>query len=93
MAEFDLLELNSLLIGIIAFFILILVIHNKIEFRKYVPGLVCLTVIFIVEVVENGLYGDISDFIENAAILSGAILLLRATLLEYYELKEKEKQI
>ena len=90
MADFELIELNSMLFGLIAIFILILIIRNKIEFRRYVPGLICVIVIFIVEVFENGFLEEIFDFIENAAILSGAILLLRATLLEYYELKEKQ---
>jgi hypothetical protein len=90
MADFELIELNSMLFGIIAFFILILILHKKIEFRRYVPGLICVIAIFIVEIFENGFYEDILDFIENIAILSGAMLLLRATLLEFYELKEKQ---
>ncbi|MFX1337355.1 MAG: hypothetical protein ACFFDK_01955 [Promethearchaeota archaeon] len=89
MTDYELLDLNTMLIGMIAFFILILIIHSKIEFSRYVPGLMCIIVVFIVQVFENELYLEIFDFIENIAILSGAILLFIATLLEYYALKGK----
>ena len=85
MVDLDLLEINSMILGFIATCILIFIVYRKIEFSKYVPGLICLTFVFIAEVFENGEYEIIFDFLENAGILAGAILLFIAALREYYE--------
>ena len=91
MADIELLEWNSMLIGIIAIFVLIFIIYNKIEFRIYVPGLVCIISVLILEVFETEVYQEILDFLEYTGFLSGVILLLTAALLEYHELKIKNK--
>lgn len=85
MVDFDLFKINSMIIVILAICILIFIVHRKIEYSKYVPGLICLTLVFIAELFENGEYEMFFDFLENAGILSGAILLFIAALLEYYE--------
>ncbi len=91
MTDVELLALNSMLIGIIAICVLIFIIYNKIEFSIYVPGLVCIISVFILDVFENEVNEEILDFLENALFLSGVILLLIAALLEYHELKRKNK--
>ena len=91
MVDFNLFDLNSIALGIIVTCILIFIVYRKIEFDKYVPGLICLTLVFIVEVFENGEYDLFFDFFQNAGILSGAILLFIAALLEYYQSSPKRK--
>jgi len=93
MADLEIFELNSMIIGFLAIFVLIFVIRNKIEFSKYVPGLFCIIIVFIIEVFENEMYEEIFDFFENAAFLSGVILLLIAAVKEYYESNPKRKNI
>jgi len=93
MADINLLELNSMILGFIATCILIFILYRKIEFNKYVPGLICLTLVFVAEVFENGEYEIILDFLEYAGILAGAILLFIAALMEYYESKPKQKKL
>ena len=92
MADIEIVELNSLIIGCLAIFVLIFVKRNKLEFSKYIPGLFCIILVFIIEVFENEMYEEIFDFLENAAFLTGAILLLIATFREYYESNPKRKK-
>ena len=88
MSNIDYFDLNSMILGLIAISILILISKKKIEFRIYVPGLICLIIVFIAEVfedyvtVEEGIYYVIIEFFENAGILMGSILLLKAVLNE-----------
>ena len=89
MADFDLFKINSMILVILAICILIFIVYRKIEFNKYVPGLICLTLVLIAEVFENGEYEVFLDFLENAGILSGAILLFIAALLEFYKPNSK----
>ena len=91
MNDFDLFDLNSMIIGCMAICVLILILYKKIDFGKYVPGLICIIIVFIVELFENGSYEEFFDFFEDAGILSGAILLLIAALLEYYKSNPKKK--
>ena len=42
MVDFNLFNINSMALGIIATCILIFIVYRKIEFNKYVPGLICL---------------------------------------------------
>ena len=93
MADIEIVELNSLIIGCIAIFVLIFVKRNKLEFSKYIPGLFCIIFVFIIEVFENEMYEEILDFFENAAFLAGVIFLLIATFKEYYESNPKKKNI
>ncbi|MFX1394033.1 MAG: hypothetical protein ACFFAH_10705 [Promethearchaeota archaeon] len=89
MNDIDLFALNSMIIGCFAIFVLIIILLKKIDFNKYVPGLICIIIVFIVEVFEIEIYEEFFDFFEYAGILSGAILLLIAALLEYYKSKRK----
>jgi len=91
MVDFGLFNINSMILGIIATCILIFIVYRKIEFNKYVPGLICLILVFIVEVFEIREYEVFFDFLENVGILSGAILLFIAALLEYYQSSPKRK--
>ena len=91
MAYFDLIELNSMILGLIAICILIFIFYRKIEFTKYIPGLICLTLVFFSEVFEYGEFKSIFNYLENAGILAGAILLFIAALREYLELNQKSK--
>jgi len=93
MADFDVFEINSMVLGFIAICILIFIVYRKIEFNKYVPGLICIIMVFFAEVFENGSYEEFLDFIENAGILLGAILLFLAALLEFYQSSPKRKNI
>ncbi len=92
MADIEIFEFNSMIIGFLAICVLIFVKRNRLEFSKYVPGLLCIIIVFIIEVFENEMYEEIFDFVENAAFLSGAILLLTATFREYYESNPKRKK-
>ena len=93
MADIEIIELNSLIIGCLAIFVLIFVKRNKLEFSIYIPGLFCIIIVFIIEVFENEMYEEIFDFFENAAFLSGVALLLIAAFKEYYESNPKRKNI
>ena len=83
MADIEIFELNSMIIGCLAICVLIFIIRNKIEFKRYVPGLFCIIFVFFVDVFEIEMYEIYFDFLEYGGILSGAILLLIAALKEY----------
>ncbi len=91
MADLNYLELNSMILGLIAICILFFISYRKIEFTKYVPGLICLIFVFIAEVFEYGEFKFIFNYLENVVILAGAILLFIAALKEYFELNQKRK--
>ena len=91
MNDLELFDLYSMIIGFIAICVLILILFKKIDFGKYVPGLICMIILFIVEVFENESYEEFFDFFEYTAFLSGAILLVMAAFLEYYKSNLKKK--
>jgi len=93
MAALDIFDLNSMIIGMLAIGVLIFVYRNELEFSKYIPGLFCIIIVFVIEVFENEMYEEVLDFIEHAAFLSGATLLLIAAFKEYYESNPKRKKI
>ncbi|MFX0071437.1 MAG: hypothetical protein ACFFAO_10145 [Candidatus Hermodarchaeota archaeon] len=92
----DFFDFNSMIIGLISISILFLIFKKKIEFRRYIPGLICIIIVFIAEVLEDNLvveedmYYLLSEILENAGILLGSILLLLAALFEYYKSKPKK---
>lgn len=93
MNDLELFELYSMIIGCMAICVLLLILHKRIEFSKYVPGLICIILGFFVDVFEDGIYEEFFDFLENASILSGAILLLIAAFFEYYKSNPKKSNI
>ena len=101
MADIDILDLNAMIIGLIAVIILYFVYRNKLKFSRYIPGLTCLVLIFVANSVDDYVYyfdefidfmeiDEFIDFIENVAIISGAFLLFTAALLELREEELKE---
>lgn len=93
MAEIKIFELNSMIIGCLAICVLVFVIRNKIDFKRYVPGLICIIFVFFVDVFKIETYELYFNFLEYAGILSGAILLLIAALKEYNKSNPKKMTI
>jgi len=93
MAEIKIFELNSMIIGCLAICVLVFVIRNKIDFKRYVPGLFCIIFVFFVDVFKIETYELYFNILEYAGILSGAILLLIAALKEYNKSNPKKMTI
>jgi len=93
MSDFDLFVFNSMIIGLIAIFFLILIVYKRIDFRNYVPGLICFVIFFFIEVFEVEIYEEFFDLLENASFLLGTSLLLTAVLFEYYKSKPKRNNM
>ena len=89
MVDIDILDLNTMIIGFIAIIILYFVYRNKLNFSRYIPGLICLVLIFVANSIDDYIYffGDYSDTIESISIIAGSFLLFTAALLE---LKKEE---
>lgn len=91
MNDINFFDLNSMIIGIFAFGIFILILYKKIEFSRYIPGLICLIFVFIAEVFEESIYNAFFEFLENVGVLLGSVLLFLAAILEYYKSETKKK--
>lgn len=89
----DLFEFNSMIIGFITICILIVIVYKRINFNKYIPGLICFIIFFFTSVFEVGIYKEFFDFLEDASFLIGAFLLIIAVLFEYYYSNLKRNKI
>jgi hypothetical protein len=92
--EFDLIEINAMIISLIAIINFPLIIKKRKDFIKYLPGLIFLMMIFIFGFLDdlfefNGF--EIFEILESACILAAAILLLLASLIELHNIFLKWK--
>lgn len=90
MVDIDIIDLNSMIIGFIAITISLFYYKKKLDTLKYLPGFICLTLVFVANSFDDYIFyfNDFFDILENIAILSGAILLFIASL---YDLKNTNK--
>ena len=90
MGDIDIIDLNSMIIGLIAIVISLLYYKKKLQILKYIPGFICIIIIFVVNSFEDFIfyYTDFFNILEIIGILSGAILLFIAAL---YDLRKVNK--
>ena len=84
--ELDLIEINAMIISIIAIINFPLIIKKRKDFIKYLPGIVSLIMLFIFGFLDDLFALQIFEILESVCILFGAILLLVASLIELHKL-------
>ena len=84
--EFDLIEINAMIISIIAIINFPLIIKKRKDFIKYLPGIISLIMLFIFGFLDDLFQFDIFQILEILCILSGAILLLLASLIDLHKI-------
>ncbi len=84
--ELDLIEINAMIISIIAIINFPLIIKKRKDFIKYLPGIISLILLFIFGFLDDLFELEIFEFIESLCILSGALLLLLASLVELHKI-------
>ena len=84
--ELDLIEINAMIISIIAIINFPLIIKKRKDFIKYLPGIVSLIMLFIFGFLDDLFALQIFEILESVCILLGAILLLVASLIELHKL-------
>lgn len=89
--EFDLIEINAMIISIIAIINFPLIIKKRKDFIKYLPGIISLIMLFIFGFLDDLFGSEIFEFLESLCILFGAILLLSASLIELHQIFSKWK--
>jgi hypothetical protein len=82
MAGLELVEFNAMIIAIIALINFPFIVKRRKDFIKYLPGILLLVLAFIAENIEEIYVHDLSAILENVFLLSGAILLIMAILME-----------
>ena len=82
MAELELVELNAMIIALIALVNFPFIIKRRKDFVKYLPGIFCLIIAIVAENIEEIYLHDIYAIVENVFLLGGAILLILAALME-----------
>ena len=84
--EIDLIEINAMIISIIAIINFPLIIKKRKDFIKYLPGIISLIMLFIFGFLDDLFASEIFEILESLCILFGAILLLMASLIELHEI-------
>ena len=82
--ELDLIEINAMIISIIAIINFPLIIKKRKDFIKYLPGIVSLIMLFVFGFLDDLFALQIFEILESVCILLGAILLLVASLIELH---------
>lgn len=82
MPAIELVEFIAMIIGIVAFMNFPFIVKRRRDFIKYLPGIFFIVLALIAENIEEIFLHDLFAIIENISILSGAILLLLAVLME-----------
>ena len=90
MVDIDILDLNSMIIGIIAIIISLLFYKKKSKISYYLPGIISIVLVFVSNSFDDYIfyYNDLFDILENIGILSGAILLFIAAFFDLRKLNE-----
>ena len=84
--ELDIIEINAMIISIIAIINFPLIIKKRKDFIKYLPGIISLILLFIFGVLDD-LFGlEIFEIMESLCLLFGAVLLLLASLIELHKI-------
>ena len=84
--EFDLIEINAMIISIIAIVNFPLIIKKRKDFIKYLPGIISLIMLFVFGFLDDLSGSEIFEILESLCILFGAILLLLASLIELHKI-------
>ena len=84
--EFDLIEINAMIISIIAIINFPLIIKKRKDFIKYLPGIISLIMLFIFGFLDDLFQLEIFQILEILSILLGALLLLLASLIDLHKL-------
>ncbi len=82
MAGLDFVEFNAMIIGIIALINFPFIVKRRKNFIKYLPGMFFLILGFIAENLEEVIFHNFFAFLEQIFILSGAVLLVFAVIME-----------
>ena len=84
--ELDLIEINAMIISLIAIINFPLIIKKRKDFIKYLPGIISLIMVFIFGFLDDLFALEIFEILESLCILFGAVLLLFASLIELHEI-------
>lgn len=89
--EIDVIEINAMIISIIALINFPFIIKKRKDFIKYLPGIISFIVVFIFGFLDDIFELEIFEILESVCILSGALLLLIASLIELNNIFIKRK--
>jgi len=84
--EIDLIEINAMIISIIAIINFPLIIKKRKDFIKYLPGIISLIMLFIFGFLDDLFAFEIFEIMESLCILLGAVLLLLASLIDLHKI-------
>lgn len=84
--EIDLIEINAMIISIIAIINFPLIIKKRKDFIKYLPGIISLIMLFIFGFLDDLFPLEIFEIMESLCILLGAVLLLLASLIDLHKI-------
>ncbi len=82
MSELELVEFNAMIIGIVALINFPFIVRRRKDFIKYLPGIFFIILGFIAENLEEVVLHNFFAILEQIFILSGAILLVLALIIE-----------
>lgn len=91
MSELEIVECVAMVISFISVISFYYILKRRKNFSKYLPGIMCLILVFICTTLEDVILFEVFSFLENIFAISGAILLLFASLIEYYDTFLKRK--